>query len=267
MYKIKILKIGGSVFTYKDRDSELNTSVVMGIFREIKKWLLEKSPDERMVFTSGAGSFGHPLAHKYQLNAPSSQKDNIGFVSITTNMQAMGNLIAKLAHAESIPLLPIPPSSVFLTDNGRIISCAPDGILRALEENLIPFFWGDAVFDVSHRYRVLSGDQINTYLFDELNADTICYGTNVDGIFRDDPSKNPNTPMIEEINNSNYEEVLDYISHSQFVDVTNGMRGKIEEIHQIRKRPIRCVVYNAFKKENTYNALKGVNVGTNIAFN
>ena len=65
---IKILKVGGSVVTYKNKNSSLNVEVIKNIASDIARWL-EENKTKSLIFTSGAGSFGHPLAHKYQLNS------------------------------------------------------------------------------------------------------------------------------------------------------------------------------------------------------
>ena len=263
--KTKILKVGGSVVTFKNRDSALNVKVVKQIAKDISKWIKE-NPKSNLIFTSGAGSFGHPLAHKYNLHAESAKKDSVGFVLTTVNMQDMANRIAKLFHEFSVPLFPIMPSSVFETDEGRIIHADLNVLSDALNRNLVPFFWGDTVIDKSHTFRILSGDQINPYLVKHLGINELYFGTNVNGIYDSDPNKNSTATKINKINNSNYKSVLNKISGSNELDVTKGMRGKIEEIYQIKVRPLVCVIYNAFAPGNTYNALSGKNVGTQIKF-
>src|SRR3990172_11841079 len=263
--QVKILKIGGSVVTYKDKDSTLNVDVLKHIAQDISLWL-KKNHSSRLVFTSGAGSFGHPLAHKYQLNAETSQKDPFGFVLTTTNMQDMANRIARVFHSYKVPLFPIMSSSIFKTDKGRIISAYIDTIGEALNRGLTPFLWGDTVIDKSHTFRILSGDQINPYLVEHLGVKELYFGTNVDGIYESDPRKNNNAVHIHDINYNNYNSILSSITESGSLDVTKGMRGKIEEIYQIKVRPLKCVIFNALLKGNTYKALSGQTIGTQIIF-
>jgi isopentenyl phosphate kinase len=262
---IKIVKVGGSVVTYKNRDSSLNIGVVKNIAKDIVLWIKE-NPSSRLIFTSGAGSFGHPLAHKYKLNAENDSKDRLGFVLTTTNMQFMANKIARIFHSNKIPLFPIMPSSTFETDKGRINHGDLKIINDALDRGLIPFLWGDSVFDEKHTFRILSGDQINPYLAERLGVNELYFGTNVNGIYDSDPHKNTKANHINEINDNNYKSVLDSITESGSLDVTKGMRGKIEEIHKIKVRPLRCVIYNALIKGNTYKAFSGQKLGTQIVF-
>ncbi len=262
---IKILKVGGSVVTYKDKNSSLNLRVVENIARDIARWLKENKT-KRLIFTSGAGSFGHPLAHKYQLNAETARKDALGFVLTTTNMLRMANRIARVLHDYNIPLFPIMSSSIFETDKGRITHSELDVLEKALDRGLVPFLWGDTVIDKSHTFRILSGDQINPYLVERLGVKRLYFGTNVDGVYDSDPARNPNAVHIDKINNRNYMSVLNSITESGTVDVTKGMRGKIEEIYQIKIRPLKCVIFNALLKESVYKALSDQEIGTQITF-
>ena len=259
-----ILKIGGSVLTYKNKNSVLNFQTIENTAVEIKK-LLSDNIGKNLIFISGAGSYGHPLAYKYMINEESrNNKTDIGFLRTTTNMQKMGNKIAEIFHKYDVPLFPLPPSSIFTTNKGRIICCNIDIILKSLNNYQIPFMWGDAVFDKSHKYRILSGDQIVSYLYAELNFNKLFFGTNVDGIFTDNPFTDKNAKIISDINNENYDEILHLLSFSNCVDVTKGMRGKLEEIYSIKKRPLECVIYNALIKNNTYNAIREGKIGTKI---
>lgn len=262
---VKILKVGGSVVTHKDADSSLNHAQIDAVRQDVARWLAE-SPHHRLIFVSGAGSYGHPLAKRYAIHAPTPDKDALGFLRTTTNMQRMGAELAHIFQEHDLPFFPIAPSSVFSTDDGRIAASYLAPIEQALARGLVPFLWGDAVFDARHTFRILSGDQINTYLCEHMAIDALLYGTDVDGVFWDDPKRNPAAQPIPRIDDGNYARVLAALSDSRHVDVTQGMRGKIEEIHATRRRPLTCVVYNALVPGNTYRALAGEPVGTTLAF-
>lgn len=263
---MKILKIGGSVLTHKDElHPTLHLENLHRIASEIKQWLLDK-PDNRLILVTGAGSFGHPLAKKYQINLPGTGKDNLGFVKITTSMQNMANLVANAFHDIGVPVFPTVPSSIFETDEGRIVIGNLTPVEQAIKRGLVPFLWGDAVFDRSHQFRILSGDQINTFLAVSLDVAEIVFGTNVSGVYSDDPHLNPEAALIEEITDENYSDLNYSLSSSSHVDVTGGMRGKIEEIYRTQKRPLKGIIYDATQSENTYRALSGSGIGTRISF-
>ncbi|MBI5959876.1 MAG: isopentenyl phosphate kinase family protein [Chloroflexi bacterium] len=265
MTQVKILKIGGSVLTHKHGDSELNDTALDAAITDIRRWRAE-NPSQVLVFLTGGGSFGHPLASRYRVNAPTPEKDPLGFLRTTTNMHGMGHQIAQRFLDQDVPFFPIAPSSIFFTDQGRITESDLAPIIHALDNGLIPFLWGDAVFDHSHTYRILSGDQMSMFLGERLGTGDLLFGTNVNGIFTRDPQTDPAAEQIARVDDQNYQRVLESLTDSRSVDVTGGMRGKIEEIHAVQKRPLMCIIYNALLAGNTYRALSGDGIGTRLFF-
>ncbi len=263
---LKILKLGGSVITHKHQDSAaLNRTHLETLIAEIKRWLALR-PEHRLVLITGAGSYGHPLAKRYALNAPSADKDPFGFLATTLSMRQMGLEVARLCHAQGVPVFPIAPSNLFTTEAGRISTGQIEAIPAALERGLVPLLWGDAVFDTAHRFRILSGDQIAGYLCERLEIASLLFGTDVNGVYDDDPAANPSAVHIPCIEDANIQSVLGVLSSSRHVDVTGGMRGKIAEIYAIHLRPLRCTIFDARQDGLTYRALSGESVGTVIAF-
>jgi len=263
--RVKLLKIGGSVLTYKDGDSELNPAALAAAVTDIQRWLAE-NPDWDLILITGGGSFGHPLAHRYRLNEPSAEKSELGFVRITTNMQRMGQAVASAFQAQEVALFPIAPSAIFSTDQGRIAASTLDPILEALERGLVPFLWGDAVLDRSHTYRILSGDQIMTYLCEQLQIGDLLFGSDVGGIYTTDPRRDSSARLIDRVDDATYPAIRAALSDSSRLDVTRGMQGKIEEVYATRQRPLRCTIYNALEPGNTYRALSGEAIGTALFF-
>ncbi len=85
----------------------------------------------------------------------------------------------------------------------------------------------------------------------EINADIILKATQVDGVYDDDPKKNPNAKMIKEI--TYLEAIKKGLKFMDQAALSLSMENKI---------PIR--VFNLHKKGNIYKAITGENVGTLI---
>ena len=72
-----IIKLGGSVVTYKDSPTpKARLSTIKNLSEELSK--LHKN--YQLIIVHGAGSFGHPLAKKYRLTEGLEHKDSlVGF--------------------------------------------------------------------------------------------------------------------------------------------------------------------------------------------
>ena len=86
----------------------------------------------------------------------------------------------------------------------------------------------------------------------ELEADLLIKATKVDGVYSDDPQKNPQAKLFEKLS---YQEVLEknlrVMDHSA--------------ISLCRDNKIPIVVLNIFKKGNITKAICGESVGTHIS--
>ena len=261
----KILKIGGSVFTQKNGLAQLDTSMVQTAAMEIARWLREDQ-QRRLIFTTGGGSFGHPIAIKYNLNATEVEKSDEGFLLTNMAMRDLADQVTVIFQTNGVPLYPITTSNIFITNRGRIQSASLETLTLSLKRGLVPFLCGDVTHDTDHTYRILSADQINSYLYKHLDLDVMLFGSNVDGIFSDDPSINPGAVWIPIINPENYGHIHEILSSSPHKDATRAMLGKLEEIYEVKKRPVNALIYNATLPGNTYRALSGELFGTQLIF-
>ena len=86
----------------------------------------------------------------------------------------------------------------------------------------------------------------------ELDADLLIKATKVDGVYSDDPQKNPNAKLFDKLS---YQEVLEknlrVMDHSA--------------ISLCRDNKIPVIVLNIFKKGNLTQAIRGESVGTVIS--
>ena len=120
--------------------------------------------------------------------------------------------------------------------------------------------YGDMVIDSGMGASVLSGDAIVPYLAKELKADRVFLGTDVDGIFTEDPKKNGKAGLVRAINDRNLDEVLEGVGGSNATDVTGGMKGKL-----LALKGVSAVVFNLAEGENLFRLLKGERgIGTEI---
>jgi isopentenyl phosphate kinase len=107
---------------------------------------------------------------------------------------------------------------------------------------------------------VVSGDTIIAVLAKEFKAKKVLLGTDVAGIFTADPKKEKGAKRIPLIDRKNFDSVIEKVSGSKAIDVTGGMRGKLEKL-----KGLNALVFDATKAGNVFKALAGKKVdGTEI---
>ena len=255
-----ILKLGGSILSDKNIPYSIKWDNLERIAMEIKNALdyyKNQDIDMKLIIVHGGGSFGHPVAKKY-LKVENDKKIFInmekGFWEIQKAMRRFNNIVIDTLQSYDIPAVSIQPSSFVVFGDNLIFDTS--AIKEMLKRNLVPTIHGDITVDDKNGYKIISGDDIVPYLANELKADLILYATDVDGVLI-------NNKPIKRIDKDNIDEILGYLSGSNSIDVTGGMRYKIE---MIRKNKCRGFVFNGNKAKNIYKALLGEVEGTEIDF-
>ncbi|ACV24251.1 isopentenyl phosphate kinase [Methanocaldococcus fervens] len=255
-----ILKLGGSILSNKNMPFSVKWDNLERIAMEIRNALdyyKNKNKEIKLILVHGGGSFGHPVAKKY-LKIENGNKTFVnmekGFWDIQKAMRRFNNIVIDTLQSYGIPAVSIQPSSFVVFGDKLIFDTS--AIKEMLKRNLVPVVHGDIVVDDKNNFKIISGDDIVPYLANNLKADLILYATDVDGVLI-------NNNVIKRIDEKNIDEVLSYLSGSNTIDVTGGMRYKIE---MIRRNKCRGFVFNGNKVNNIYKALLGEVEGTEIDF-
>jgi len=251
--KLTVLKLGGSVITKKEKLFTPNKRTITRLVKEIKFASVES-----LLVVHGGGSFGHPVAKKYGINEGFKDSSQIlGFSKTHQAMVSLNKLILDTLIQEGIPAMTIQPSSLIITDNGRMQRTDVKIVSRLLELEIIPLLYGDVVLDSVQGFSILSGDQLVSSLAIKLGADRMILGIDVDGLCTSDPKIDPSARLIQYINLQELKNLQHKIGEAKGPDVTGGMLGKILELIPAVEHGIKAIIVNAAKPNNVYRALKG----------
>jgi len=257
-----ILKLGGSVITKKDKPLTPNKPAIKRLVKEISKANIEK-----LVVVHGGGSFGHPLAKKYDLDKGfRNSAQLIGFSKTCHAMSMLNDLVTEALISCGVPAVAVCPSSFIVTKHGRIEKVNWNVVTKLLETGFIPVLYGDVVLDSSLGFTILSGDQLVAELAIKLDAERIVVGVDVDGLYTSDPKTDSSAKLIRKINLKEVNKIQHLIESSKVTDVTGGMVGKISELKKAAEQGIPVLILNALKPNKIYKALRNERVvGTLIS--
>jgi isopentenyl phosphate kinase len=248
-----ILKIGGSVITDKDGELAAKTEDINRIAEEIKR-----AGTDNLVIVHGGGSFGHPTAQKYGIKEGlKDPAQKVGFAETHHVMTVLNGLIMDALVWHEIPCLSITPSSVALTENGRIKFFDETVVRKCMQMGFVPVLYGDAVLDEKIGFTVLSGDQLVAYLAIKLKAEKIVIGVDTDGLYEADPKVDKNAKPYLKLNLEQLKKVQAKIGKAQTTDVTGGMAGKIAELIPAVEQGINVQIVNATRNLRILRGLTG----------
>lgn len=230
--KLLLIKLGGSVITYKDSPTpKPRIDVIKRLVGEIKDII--SWGNYKIILVHGAGSFAHGLVRKYNLQkGMKTQKQKRAFDLVADSMLKLNGIVMDYLFRTKISAVSIPPHTFITQSAGKITNFELNVIKKYLEGSQIPVLFGDVVLDKKWGCSVISGDKVVCFLAKKFKAQKVIFLSDVDGIYTSDPKKNPKAKLISEINNSNISKLLAGLSPSGRDDVTGEMLGKIQEIRK-----------------------------------
>lgn len=255
-----IVKLGGSVITDKRGRFSVKLSSLRRLARELK------AADGPLVVVHGGGSYGHPIASKFEIARGFKNEEQLMGFSLTHRaMEELNTHVIEALQRAGLPAIAIQPSACSVVSDGRIVRMELAPLHKFLELGIVPVTYGDVVPDLSRGMSILSGDQLVVYLARELGASRVILGADVDGVFTADPKLRSREKLIRVITPSSWRDVVKSIGVASGPDVTGGMAKKVEELLILAESGIEAEIVNAAKADTLKRAILGERgLGTKI---
>lgn len=220
---MKIVKLGGSAITDKKGYKKARPGKIEQMAQAISEvW---KKGKKDLVIVHGAGSFGHMVVLKHDINdGIKTEKQRVGYADTHAACEELSLLVIKALVDKGIPAVSIPPSSIIKQKNKRISKFNDEVVRDYLSAGYLPVLYGDVVPDSELGGSVCSGDQIMAWL--GKDAEFLVFVTKVGGVLDDQGS------IIPEITKDNFKDISKHLKESKN-DVTGAMKGKIAELLEL----------------------------------
>lgn len=256
MKELILLKLGGSSITKKaDNKFEMNQEVLENSAKEIALALKEK--EFNLIIICGVGPFGHTNVKEYGLNnGIKTRRQEEGVEKTIKDCDFVANKVIEALEKHKIKTRHVPGYWVCKQNNKKVIAYEVEEYEKALRGGEIPITTGIMVKDKTLKWSVMSGDTAIAQIIKQMNPQKIILGTDVDGIYTADPKINKNAKLIKEINKENLDDVIKMASESKSVDVTGGMKGKLEKLAE-QLNGNEAQIFNLFTPGNLNKALLG----------
>ncbi|MFW9798922.1 MAG: isopentenyl phosphate kinase [Candidatus Thorarchaeota archaeon] len=238
---LTVVKLGGSVITHKDSSPpSVDKENLYRIARELG------SHTGELILVLGGGAHGHQAAHNHGFGNSSTPRDHLlrGVPSIRHNMTMLSLEVEHALNREGVRAVVLSPFTMTILHDSEIADFTTEIIRKTLDSELVTVMHGDVCFDDVRGASILSGDTIAVYLAREMKAKALYLGTDVDGIFEEDPRANSGAAHIDTIDLSRREAILARTGPSSVTDVTGGMEKKLGEIFTLTGQGIDIAIFN-----------------------
>jgi len=228
------VKFGGSVITDKTGQEAPDLPTIRQLAAEVRA-ARDHDHSLRLIIGHGSGSFGHTYARRYGIHtgiAPGG--DWMGFALTAAAALRLNRIVVAELLAAGIPALALQPAASLLSRQGALAEWHTDAIKRALDHDLVPVVHGDVAFDEIQGSSIISTEQLLERLVHTPSlspARIILVGET--GVYTADPRADSQAERIARIDATNIASVLRGTGGSHGVDVTGGMRAKVELIWRL----------------------------------
>jgi isopentenyl phosphate kinase len=249
LQKLALIKLGGSVVTFKDRPLAANAGAIDGISRVLMQ--LEMPA----IIVHGGGSFGHYWSVKYDMHTRPDSYDAHGVSVVHESMIALNQIIVNSMIKAGLNPYGISPS--VLTAGHRPVAAKIKQLYAMAKSRVMPVTFGDVVHMQGAKYSILSGDALMTIMAQALRPSRVVFATNVDGIYKDMVSRE----LVREVRVAGRKSIE--FSKAAGTDVTGGMQRKVTEAFKIASYGMDVLMVNGLVPERIAQAIGGgLQVGT-----
>lgn len=220
-----MIKLGGSLLTDKDNESTANHLQVRRSLKQIRA--LVKAGSGRLILGHGVGSFAHIPAAKYQTARGIINKESRLGAGITKErVLAIHQLVLTAGLKLGLPLFSLSPGSFLSREEGSAKTYLTP-LLNCLKFKLLPLLYGDVITDNLQGFGIYSTEksfEIVAQALSRLGFEKIklIHLGITKGVY-DKAGK-----TILRLTRDNYAQYFEAVGESQSIDVTGGMKLKVE---------------------------------------
>lgn len=263
MEELVLLKIGGSVITDVSAPDTARYDAITRLANEIK---LVHAEGTKLIVGHGSGSFGHVTAHKYQTHKGLIHAESRKGAALTQNVAAnLHRLVIKGFCNAGLNPFSFPPSGGALSAQRKIKEWNLNAMKDSLMHGFLPVTYGDVVIDKELGITVVSTEEALRFIAEDMKPEKIIIGGDTDGVYSADPKLNAGAKLIPVVDGSNIDEVLAGAGGSTKVDVTGGMKNKLEQLYGMCKSTgATGQIVNISVPSRLFQALSGIETAGTI---
>jgi isopentenyl phosphate kinase len=257
------LKLGGSLITDKTRPYTPRLEKLDDLSKQIAG-ALRSDPALKLLLGHGSGSFGHQAASRFGTREGVSGVEAWrGFSEVWYQASSLNRMVVESLRRVGLSPITLSPASSIIANSGKVQNWDLHPLLETLSHGLLPVIHGDVVFDDVKGGTILSTEDLFTYLALILKPERILLAGLEAGIWEDFPSRKKLKQVLTPQDDGKLSPAL---SHSASMDVTGGMRSKVDAmLSLVEKIPeLEVEIFSGEVPGNVEQALLGARLGTLI---
>lgn len=262
---LTFIKFGGAVITEKTQASTLRADVLHFLVKEIADaWPQLKG---RLILGHGQGSFAHQPAAEYgtaQGFGNSAERGRKGMALVHHTAAQLNRIVVDECISNELPAITWLASSSYSLQNKKLLQGSSAACWEMINQGMLPVTGGDVLVDAQLGCSIWSTEEVFEQLILELlirgkKVNAVIYLTEIPGVL------DKKDTVIPELTPDDWSTVEGSLFATKGVDVTGGMKLKLQHAFRLAKLGIDVKILSGNQKGNLTAALFGTNwQGTHI---
>ena len=252
-----IMKLGGSLITNKYAEKpECHKNIMRKIAKIISK------TDRKIIIVHGAGSYGHPIVKKYNIDKGTDGTENQkkAIRKARKQLRNLNQILCEEIKKTGINYSCVIPSETMVINNhGELQDFPKKKFDEILSKGKIAITFGDIVNTKNQNIGVLSGDTLLLKLTQLYNPKRAFFIMDYPGVVKGSLDSD-NIEIHEEID-SEFVTNISILNEENKPDVTGGLLNKIRCALEISKT-CECWISGL---DNLEDCIEGVPKGTKVS--
>jgi isopentenyl phosphate kinase len=234
MEGLVIVKLGGSLITFKDRPITVNLTALRKAIKAMAK------AGKKYFIVHGGGSFGHYQAARYGLSSSKAKKEPYGVSETRNAMMELNSWVRHIMLSEGFRPFTIPPQHVF--GEWKLIR-------KLIKLGVHPVSYGDVVLEDG--FRIVSGDEIVEEAARRLRPDRVVFVMDVPGILKNVRDQTSTIPFPSKKDEDTLSVMASY-------DVTGGLLSKLNAAFRMAERGTDVCFVSGYMTDEFIKAILGL---------
>lgn len=250
--EVILVKFGGSIITDKNVPYKARPNIIRRLAKELKR-----IKNASIILAHGSGSFGHTSAKEF--GGKKGYKSKWGIAKVARDAMEINRIVMDILVEEGLPAISLRPMSMIMTNAGEMKNNFFKVVEEVINQDLIPVVYGDVIWDKKWKSTIYSGEktlnEIGMFFMKKgFKVGKVIQVGGTNGVYDD------NGKTIPLITDANWGNIKQYVFKKNNIDVTGGMKHKIESALLIADRGIETWITNGVIPNELSHALYNKNI-------
>jgi isopentenyl phosphate kinase len=227
------IKLGGSLITDRRAYRTVRGDALERCARAVACWVTRR--EAPVIVVLGGGSFGHHVVEQHRLSMDGHHRNPPEVFALTAALFDLKAAFSNCLARHRVASLPLQETGIFRVNGRPVTGTGLWAIDACLRGGYVPVLTGGLLVHRGDRFCPVSSDRMFLPLCKHFHIRRVAMFTDQAGVLR-------RGKVVARITQANRRHVLPHIAVPTRLDVTDGMRGKVDAALELARNGVETVI-------------------------